>query len=193
MPMPADSTPRVPNSSAFSASDLESPHSQSRTTLELPPGTQHNTNNPRQSDTDLTDANTPPSSGATTPTASTHDRKTRSLLGLYPLAGFLRSHYPSVVGRPTVKSVAETSEGGLENGNASAAVSHNISDEIGDDDEDRRTIRGDTTEGEPEQELKRLANGHSINVEPRQGRKEKSLDEAIPLDFAAPALASNLG
>ena len=89
-----------------------------------------------------------------------------------------------------MKSVVETSEGALEHGNS---VSHSTSDEISEDDEDRRTIRGDTMEGEPEQELKRLANGHSINVEPRQGRKEKSLDEVIPLDFAAPAPASDLG
>jgi hypothetical protein len=190
-----DSTSRVPNSPVFSASGLESPRPKSPPTLELMSSSPQDTNSPRQSNTDLVDGNTPPSSGATTPTASTHDRKTRSLLGLYPLAaGILRSRYPSVVGRPSVKSVDETPEGGLENGDASIVAFRSPSDESGEDEEDRRTIRGVVIEGEP-QVGKKPANGHSVNGEARLGQKEKIFNHAIPKsppDSAAPSLTPNV-
>jgi len=186
---------RVTNSPTFSTLGLESPRPKSPPTLELIPSSPKD-NSPRPSNTDLADGNTPPSSGATTPTASTHDRKTRSLLGLYPLAGFLRSRYPSVVGRPSVKSVDETPEGGLGNGDASIVPFHSpASDETGEDDEDRRTIRGVDMEGEPQQEGKKPANGHSLNGEARLGQKEKSLNDAIsksPPGSPAPSLTPDV-
>jgi len=183
-----NSTVPALNSPVLSASGLESPRAKSPPTLILTPSSPHDPDARRQSDADLGDGHTPPSSGATTPT---HDRKTRSLLGLYPLTGFLRSRYPSVVGRPSVKSVAETSEGGLENGDASAA-SHSPSDEdAGNDDEDRRTIRGVVMESEPVQEGKDPANGHSVNGEARPWQKEKTLDDTPPLR-SIPSLTSNV-
>ncbi|EFI28649.1 hypothetical protein CC1G_13675 [Coprinopsis cinerea okayama7 len=70
------------------------------------------------------EAQTPPRSGATTPTPGGNaedSRKSRSFLGLTPLAGFLRSRYPSAVrGSPK-----ETSE-----------------DDGDEEEEDRRTIHG---------------------------------------------------
>jgi len=147
-------TPRIISSPLLSASGLESPP-----TLELTPAS--DTNSPRQSDNELIEGNTPLSSGATTPTAPNHDRKLGSLLGLYPLAGFLRSRYPSVVGRPSVKSVPEDSEGGSENGEASTIASHH--DETGEDDEDRRTIRGVVSDGTPDQKGEKPGKGHTVN------------------------------
>jgi UV radiation resistance-associated gene protein len=176
-----DSSPPALNSPVPSASGLESPRAKSPPTLTLTPSSPHDTDHTRQSDAEIADGNTPPSSGATTPT---HDRKTRSLLGLYPLTGFLRSRYPSIVGRPSVKSVAETSEGGLENGDAPTAASHSASDETSDDDEDRQTIRGVVMESEPVQEGKEPANinGQSVvNGEARPWQKEKFIDGAPPL------------
>jgi len=184
--------PRVVNSPAFSASGLDSPRAKSPLILELTPSSSHDTNSLRQSDTDLTDGHTPPSSGATTPTASTHDRRSRSLLGLYPLAGFLRSRYPSVVGRPSVKSVAETPEGGLENGDASTVASHGSVEETGEDDEDRRTIRGVVLDGDAEQKAK---NSHSVNGEAPPGQKEKCFNDAIPASppgSTAPSITTNV-
>ena len=189
-----DSAPRVINSPEFSASGLESPRAKSPPILEL--GSPPDTDNPGQSDSDLTNGHTPPSSGATTPTAFAHDRKSRSLLGLYPLAGFLRSRYPSVVGHPSVKSVAETPEGGLENGDASTDVSHSVfTDEIGEDDEDRLTIRGVVLENGPEQEAKTPPNGHSVISEARTHQKEKPISNAVlvsPPGSATPSFAPNV-
>ncbi|KIM84680.1 hypothetical protein PILCRDRAFT_818278 [Piloderma croceum F 1598] len=170
------SSPPALNSPVPSASGLESPRAKSPPTLTLTPSSPHDTDHTRQSGTEIADGNTTPSSGATTPT---HDRKTQSLLGLYPLTGFLRTRYPSIVGRPSVKSVAETSEG-LENGDASAAAPPHS--ETGDDDEDRQTIRGVVMESEPMQEGKEPANGQSVvNGEARPWQKEKFLDGAPPL------------
>lgn len=176
---------------------MESSRAKSPPTLALTPSSPTDTNSPRQAETDLTDGNT--SSGATTPTtASVNDRISKSLLGLYPLAGFLRARYPSVVGRPSVKSVAETPEGGFENGDASA-VAHTASDEAEgtiDDDEDRRTIRAVDIDDEAVQEGKEVANGHGMNDGAHQPI-EKPLHQiarAAPLPTSTPStVLSNVG
>lgn len=147
---------------------LRLPNSPVSSTANLPPAVAvipslpSDTSSPRQLDTDLIDDST--SSGATTPTAPINDRKSRSLLGLYPLADFLRARYPSVVVRPSVKSVAETPEGDLENGDASAvACPSDEAEGLVDDDDDRRTIRGVDINEEVVQEGKITANGDGVN------------------------------
>lgn len=169
------SVKRVGSSLSLSSSGLESPRAKSPPILKLTPSSP-DTEELLRSDLDNVEGPTPTSSGATTPTASTKPKS--SLLGLYPLAGFLRSRYPSVVGRPSVKSVDETAEGDLENGDALAA-SENSSDQVGgsvaeDDDEDRRTIRGVAVDGEPRQEGKQVTNGHGANADASQREQEKS-------------------
>jgi len=112
------------------------------------------------------ETNTPPESGATTPTAPTDtSRKTRAFLNLYPLTGFLRSRYPS--GRPSAKSVPGISEGSDEIGDAMTT-----SDDSGDDEEDRRTVRGVIVDTESEGEGKRIMNGHGVE----HGAQEKVAD-----------------
>ena len=76
-----------------------------------------------------------------------------------------------------MKSVVESPESGLENGDASTVASYSPTDETGEDDEDRRTIRGVVLEGESEQGGKRSANGPGVNG---AGPKEKSFNVAIP-------------
>lgn len=187
------STSRAHNSPTSYTSNLESPRAKSPPTLALTTSSPSGPNSLRQPDTDLTDGNT--SSGATTPTTSANDRKSKSLLGLYPLTGFLRVRYPSVVGRPSVKSVAETPEVGFEDGDASA-VGHPSSDEVEgttDDDEDRRTIRGVDIDDEVLQEGKPVTNGHGTSNGARS--IEKSLHQtAAPLPTpTSSTVVSNTG
>jgi hypothetical protein len=59
-----------------------------------------------------------------------------------------------------VKSVAEISEGGQENGDA---IVHGSQDETVGDDEDRRTIRDVVMGSESEEERKKPVNGRSIS------------------------------
>ncbi|EED82905.1 predicted protein [Postia placenta Mad-698-R] len=119
---------------------------------------------------DAHESDSPPRSGATTPTASTPDpaaRKARAFLDLSPLAGFLRVRYPSS-SRPSVRSVPEVPENAAarDAGAAGAngdAVQSTSGGDAGEDEEDRRTIRGrsdtlrgrsDTLLGAPEEEGK---------------------------------------
>lgn len=160
-----------------SASGLESPRAQSPPPLELTVTTGVETEGPG-------------SSGATTPTAtaSSDDRKTRSLLGFYPLAGFLRSRYPSVVGRPSVKSVSETHEGPEPLPVPSTGDAPEASSGSGEDDDDRRTIRDAGSESQTEQEGKRVSNGDGIN----DGHKEKSPHDAGS-HTDVPVIVSDMG
>ncbi|KAF7986225.1 hypothetical protein HWV62_38673 [Athelia sp. TMB] len=164
-------TPRIVVSPTNSASGLESPRAKSPPPLDLTASI--NTESEEQ-------IKTPISSGATTPTAtaSPDDRKTRSLLGFYPLAGFLRSRYPSVTGRPSVKSVSETHEGpevpSLD-APADIPADHSRDGVTGDDDDDdRRTLRGASDEREPEREVKRIADPNGLENAGHPGSREKS-------------------
>lgn len=132
-------------------------------------------------DTDLPSENyTPPASGSTTPTtlaAIEASKKSRLFLGLSPLAGFLRSRYPSASGTPSVKSVPEPPEVPHENGMVVESQSRSSGEED-EDEEDRRTIRGvemasDLDSG---QESKAV-NGH---VNGGHKHEEKIPDEDIP-------------
>lgn len=82
------------------------------------------------------EAHTPPISGSTTPTVANvgdEARKSRPFLGLVPFSGFLRGRYssssPSVVIENEAKSLQSEC-----------------------DDEDQRTIHGDTRAGDAEEE-----------------------------------------
>ncbi|KZP32421.1 hypothetical protein FIBSPDRAFT_916567 [Athelia psychrophila] len=173
-------TPRMVISPTTSVSGLESPRAQSPPLLELTVATS-------------AEPEGPGSSGASTPTATatSDDRKTRSLLGFYPLAGFLRSRYPSVVGRPSVKSVSETHEGPEPAPVPSTGDTPEASSGSGEDDDDRRTIRGAGSESQTEQEVKRIPNGDGIANAGLQGHKEKSPHDADPTDV--PVIVSDMG
>lgn len=102
-----------------------------------------------------------------------------------------------MVGRPSVKSVAEDPEGALENGDTSIAI-HASPDEVEspvEDDEDRRTIQGVVVDGESVQEGKTVANGLGVNDEARQGPIEKPLHATTtPLPTVNhSAVVSNVG
>lgn len=133
----------------------------------------------QQPDSDLVVGSTPPSSGATTPTAATNNRQSRSLLGLYPLSGFFRTRNSSVAS--SAKSVAETPEETSANGDlrsTSPSPSNGQGSTVAraDDDEDRRTIRGNDNDGEPDG--KQGANGYpdaNGDVEPGQGEKARTV------------------
>lgn len=130
-----------------------------------------------ESESDLTEGNTPPSSGATTPTAApnNHQGQSRSLLGLYPLSGFFRARNSSVAS--SVKSVAETSEelsvnGDLRSDSPSPSNGQGGSTIVRsgvDDDEDCRTIRGGD---DRDDEDKQVAKGHTVDV--GQDAREKA-------------------
>ncbi|KAJ7630439.1 UV radiation resistance protein and autophagy-related subunit 14-domain-containing protein [Roridomyces roridus] len=80
------------------------------------------------------ESTTPPASGSTTPTTEMA-KKSRSFIGLSPIAGFLRARYPSaILIGSSAKSVTEESE---------VSVGEEADTLADDDDEDRRTIRGD--------------------------------------------------
>lgn len=176
--------PRMVISPTTSASGLESPRAQSPPPLELNMSCSSDPEGPNR---------TPPSSGATTPTAtaSSDDRKTRSLLGFYPLAGFLRSRYPSVVGRPSVKSVSETHEGPEPTPVPLTEGAPEETNGSGDDDDDRRTLRGVSSEAQTEQEVKCTPNGNGLGNAGLSGH-EKSL-HAANSHTDVPVIMSDLG
>jgi hypothetical protein len=113
----------------------------------------------------VAESSTPPGSGTTTPTAVPDtSRKSRAFLGLSPIAGFFRAHYPSASGwSSSAKSVLETAEEGEESDDGSEE----------DEEEDRRTIRGVVIDGD-EPEGKKVTNGHA-NI--GEGQTEKLREE----------------
>jgi len=122
------SVPRSFNSPELSVTGLESPRAESP--LEngaTTPKAAYSAELPAEGDT-------PPASGSTTPTTET-GKKSRSFIGLSPIAGFLRARYPSAIRASSVKPVSEVES--TEEAEASGV------DDQQEDDEDRRTIRGD--------------------------------------------------
>ncbi|KAI0932749.1 hypothetical protein AcW1_000225 [Taiwanofungus camphoratus] len=130
----------------------------------------------------------PPMSGATTPTRPTSDlattsRKSRPFLDLAPFAGFLRSRYPSS-SRPSVKSVLEVPENAQEGGssdatpappNGDAQARSRTADEAsgnGDDEDDRRTIRGRGDMVEEEGKVTVNGNGLAAPAEDDTGHEK---------------------
>lgn len=82
------------------------------------------------------EAHTPPVSGSTTPTvANVEDeaRKSRPFLGLVPFSGFLRGRYSSSSPSVVIENEAKSRQSEC-------------------DDEDQRTIHGDTRAGDAEEE-----------------------------------------
>jgi hypothetical protein len=124
--------PRSFNSPISSVSDLESTRSQSPPALEVTPSTPKASGN-----VELPNENqTPPASGSTTPTANDASKKSRPFLGLAPLAGFLRGRYPS-----TTRSSRVASESN-EIGEQTESMPPASDNDAGDEEDDRRTIRG---------------------------------------------------
>lgn len=124
------SGPRPFNSPEFSVTGLESPRTGS------PVENGSSTPKAVYSSELPAEGNTPPASGSTTPTTDT-GRKTRSFIGLSPIAGFLRARYPSAIRAAVKAESVEDSE--------PPAIDEDAEDRqaFAEDDEDRRTIRGD--------------------------------------------------
>ncbi|KAJ7642286.1 hypothetical protein B0H17DRAFT_464700 [Mycena rosella] len=153
------SVPRTFNSSEFSVTGLESPRAES------PVETRSNSSTPKPAySAELpTEGNTPPASGATTPTTET-GQKSRLFIGLSPIAGFLRARYPSAIRAassakpvPEAEAAAEDAVPVTEPPNIGegAEEQHNFTE----DDEDRRTIRGDGAGDAAIEEAGKAANG----------------------------------
>lgn len=125
------SVPRSFNSPELSVTGLESPRAAS------PVETGSSTPKAVYSAELPAEGNTPPASGSTTPTTETG--KMSRFIGLSPIAGFLRARYPSAIRAVSVKPVSEAEP--------VDAPEPPASDEGAEDqpenDEDRRTIRGD--------------------------------------------------
>ncbi|CDO70931.1 hypothetical protein BN946_scf184829.g39 [Trametes cinnabarina] len=140
--------------------------------------------------------NTPPTSGSTTPTRGSQQRKSRTFLDLAPLTGFLslRSRYPSSP-KPPIKPVAEASDtevhaalqqaagsgsgSGLANGGPQNASVDGT--ESGEDEDDRKTIRaGGTASGEEEEIVEGKAFA-AANGDARHGSlgREKVTDNGV--------------
>ncbi|KAK7064710.1 hypothetical protein R3P38DRAFT_2492219 [Favolaschia claudopus] len=129
--------PRVPNSPEQGLTGLESPRAESPVTEtgSSTPKAQHNEELPAE-------GNTPPASGSTTPTTTDTAKKGRSFIGLSPIAGFLRARYPSAIRATPTPPVAKTNDVA-----PAAEVAVNVNEEL-EDEEDRRTIRGDVVAGD---------------------------------------------
>ncbi|OBZ78991.1 hypothetical protein A0H81_00302 [Grifola frondosa] len=149
----------------------------------------------------------PSASGSSTPTATagsnTLSRKSRTFLDLAPLAGFLRSRYPSSAKPPAKGPVGipetppESASAGASTANASGDAadgdSHAADDAAGsgDDEDDRRTIRADDVADEDDdddevvQEDKIVTNGNGHTApnlaEERAGGHEKVVEDGVPL------------
>ncbi|KAJ7139545.1 UV radiation resistance protein and autophagy-related subunit 14-domain-containing protein [Mycena epipterygia] len=121
--------PRPFNSPELSVTGLESPRAAS-------PVVENGSTTPKAVySPDLpAEGNTPPASGSTTPTTET-GKKTRSFIGLSPIAGFLRARYPSAIRASPVPPVSEAP--------GTAEDTAALNGDGAEDDEDRRTIRGE--------------------------------------------------
>ncbi|KAG6840851.1 hypothetical protein C0991_003721 [Blastosporella zonata] len=97
--------------------------------------TDPNSTTPKASTAAILEGNTPPASGATTPTAAVTDvtKKGRPFLGFSPLTDFLRGRYPSS-SRISIKSNPD--------GEEVQSEEHSVVPDNGSDDEDRKTISG---------------------------------------------------
>jgi UV radiation resistance-associated gene protein len=152
-----------------SLSGLESPRAESPPALKLTPAS------PSDIEAELPpEGNTPPASGSTTPTASVVDSDTlpkKSFLAFSPLAGFLRSRYPTVTA--TTKSQPE-------NGDTSSGSSEDSEDSESAEEaeEDRRTIRGVVIHGDADED-KTTVNGHANGSTDKGGKKEKEVGDDV--------------
>ncbi|KAJ7226042.1 UV radiation resistance protein and autophagy-related subunit 14-domain-containing protein [Mycena pura] len=139
----------------LSITDLESPRAQSP--VENGPGS---TTPKAEVSAELpAEGNTPPASGATTPTTETAKKSvSRSFIGLSPIAGFLRARYPSAIRAAPTKPVSEA------DGEAPT-----VEEEQQEDEEDRRTIRGDVGTDAGLEETGKGANGVDRGTEKSTG------------------------
>ncbi|KAH7916489.1 hypothetical protein BJ138DRAFT_1075462 [Hygrophoropsis aurantiaca] len=149
-----------------------------------------------QSNIDLpVDDNSPPNSGSTTPVASNAEassgfsKYSKLSIGFPPLPGFFRSR--SVTSR-SEKPVAAHNDEADESSNTPASLAAgdaimDVSRRLGEEDEDRRTIRGVTVDCDDNAKVegKHVANGHCGP----QSTGEKSVDGST----APPATPSAVG
>ncbi|KAJ6569615.1 hypothetical protein B0H19DRAFT_700690 [Mycena capillaripes] len=138
------SGPRSFNSPELSVTGLESPRAESP--VENSPSTPkvvYSAELPAE-------GNTPPASGSTTPTTEAM-KKGRSFIGLSPIAGFLRARYPSAIraAAPKVESTADVEP----------SIDDAVAEEPQEDEEDRRTIRGDVVADAAIEETTKETNG----------------------------------
>ncbi|KAJ7456454.1 hypothetical protein FB451DRAFT_1048357, partial [Mycena latifolia] len=144
------SVPRQFNSPEFSVTGLESPRAESP--VENGPSTPK----PVYSAELPTEGNTPPASGSSTPTTET-GKKSRSFIGLSPIAGFLRARYPSAIRASSAKPVSEETAEDPE----PPAIDDGVEGQqnSAEDDEDRRTIRGDAVADAAAEDAAKGTNG----------------------------------
>ncbi|KAJ7748488.1 hypothetical protein DFH07DRAFT_923445 [Mycena maculata] len=127
-----DSVPRSFNSPELFVTGLESPRAESPV--------ENGASTPKAAyGSELpAEGSTPPASGSTTPTTET-GKKSRSFIGLSPIAGFLRARYPSAIRTSSTKPIPESMEESVIEGTEDPPYST-------EDDEDRRTIQGDVAD-----------------------------------------------
>ncbi|KAJ7037533.1 hypothetical protein C8F04DRAFT_1092784 [Mycena alexandri] len=171
------SAPRSFSSPELSVTGLESPRPES------PAGSEIGISTPKAAPLAYSaelpaEGNTPPASGATTPTTETA-KKGRSFIGLSPIAGFLRARYPSAIRAATAAKTesapvlpnAETEEPSVEGDGVEDAA------EEDDVDADRRTIRGGEADAVLEDSVGEAGKGTTTNGVDR-GSEEKVVGDA---------------
>ncbi|KAJ7785736.1 hypothetical protein B0H16DRAFT_1753588 [Mycena metata] len=177
------SAPRSFNSPELSVTGLESPRPESPAGSEIGgagPSTPKAA--PLAYSAELpAEGNTPPASGATTPTTETA-KKGRSFIGLSPIAGFLRARYPSAIRAATAAKTesspsapvlpnAETEEPSVEGEGVEDAAEDDV-------DADRLTIRGGESDAVllDDSELAEAGKGTTNGVD--RGSEEKVVGDA---------------
>lgn len=142
------------------------------------------THNPRELPADVeAESSTSPESGSSTPTATapfteggTFSRYSKLSIGFPPLPGFLRSRNASAIGRASVRLDPETgweAQDGVQ-GATSGLAAPNL--RMGEDEEDRRTIRG----------VADCEEGKAVKVNVSEGTKEPMEKTVNGASAAAP-------
>jgi hypothetical protein len=129
-----------------------------------------------------TGTESPPHSGSTTPSKASLDTHHGSLSRMsrpfFGLSGFLRSRYPSSTQRPSVKTLPEALEAGIESESGVADEQAAPStEEHNSDDEDRRTLRGVPVNGGV---ADNTTDGTGLQVDSREKEAGASIKIPVP-------------
>ncbi|KAI6032096.1 UV radiation resistance protein and autophagy-related subunit 14-domain-containing protein [Pisolithus microcarpus] len=121
--------------------------------------------------------------GTITPTeGTTHSRYTKLSLGFPPLTGFLRPRYPASILRSSPRSACEGTEGEPQSPAVSSMASSSGSEEFGrqtggEDEDDRRTIKGIRLHHTEQTDEGKVVNGHV----PHEPSTEEKLSDGSSL------------
>lgn len=121
--------------------------------------------------------------GTITPTeGTTHSRYTKLSLGFPPLTGFLRPRYPASILRSSPRSACERTEGEPQSPAVSSMASSSGSEEFGrqtggEDEDDRRTIKGIRLHHTEQTDEGKVVNGHV----PHEPSTEEKLSDGSSL------------